>query len=82
MSILNAATTRALPLRRRRVLAAVLLIAVAVLAGADNPGSTTWRGLVVAAEVECMDYAGNADGAAGGGPGGRRGPGAVYRPAW
>ena len=30
---------------------------VAVLAGADNPGSTTWRGLVVAAEVECMDYA-------------------------
>ena len=57
MSILNAATTKALPLRRRRVLAAVLLIAVAVLAGADNPGSTTWRGLVVAAEVECMDYA-------------------------
>ena len=57
MSILNAAATKALPLRRRRVLAAVLLIAVAVLAGADNPGSTTWRGLVVAAEVECMDYA-------------------------
>ena len=39
MSILNAATTKALPLRRRRVLAAVLLIAAAVLAGADNPGS-------------------------------------------
>ena len=39
------------------MLASVLLIAAAVLAGADNPdSSTTWRGLVVADEVECMDY--------------------------
>ena len=35
---------------------AVLLTATAVVAGADEPGGETWRGLVVAAEDRCSVY--------------------------
>ena len=45
-------------LTRWWVLAAVLLTAAAVVgADADEPDGETWRGLVVAAEVDCTDYA-------------------------
>ena len=45
-------------LRMTTVRVAVLLLtAAAVVAIADEPSGATWRGLVVAAEVECMDYA-------------------------